>query len=313
MAEHAYKMPCYYPLTGYRSKSLTPNGKRAIVFNPTLGYRDMQVQVSCGQCIGCRLEYSRQWAIRCVHELQMHNESSFVTLTYNNDNLPADNSISKRELQLFIKKLRKVTENKIRYYACGEYGDQNNRPHYHLIIFGESFNDKTVHSESNGNILYRSEMLEKIWTKGYSLIGEVTFESCAYVARYVMKKHKGKDSPEHYEILDKQSGEIHQQIKEFSLMSRRPGIGKTWFEKYSDDTNKDYITIRGQKMSLPKYYDALLEQTEEQESFEKRKGKRRQQAKKRKHDNTTERLAVKEAVKKAQIKFLQRTIEEIKS
>lgn len=302
-------MPCYSPLTGYRSRTLNANGNRQIVFNIAYGYADMEIKVPCGQCIGCRLEYSRQWAIRCVHELQMHKLSSFITLTYDEENLPTNQSISKREIQLFLKRLRKTTKTKIRYFGCGEYGDKHNRPHYHLIIYGYDFPDKKPHSQKNGNILYRSKQLEKIWPYGYSIIGQVTFESCAYVARYICKKQKGKDVPDYYEIADKKTGEIHKQQKEFALMSRKPGLGSTWYKKYKSDTDKDFITIRGMKMNIPKYYDSILKITL-QEELETKKIKRKIAAKKNAADNTTSRLRAKEKVKIAQIKLLKRNIEE---
>ena len=166
-------MPCYKPLTGYRSKFLSKNGKRPIVFSTATGYVDRKVIVPCGRCTGCRLKYAAQWAMRCMHESQLHSRNSFITLTYNNENLPADKSINKEEMQKFFKRLRKkLGNNSIRYFACGEYGDKTSRPHYHAIIFGEDFsNDRTVHTKSKtGDLLYRSKNLEKIWTKGHSLM-----------------------------------------------------------------------------------------------------------------------------------------------
>ena len=87
-------MPCYTPITGYASRALTKNGKRQIVFSPQKGFVDLPMTIPCGQCIGCRLEKARQWAIRCVHESKMWEHNSFVTLTYNDFNLPIDGSIS---------------------------------------------------------------------------------------------------------------------------------------------------------------------------------------------------------------------------
>jgi hypothetical protein len=304
-------MPCYNPIDGYRSKYVNESGKRSIVFNREQGFVDLPVKVPCGRCIGCRLEYSRQWAVRCVHEASLHEENSFVTLTYRPEEVPEDHSIHKEEVQKFIKRLRKeLGEQKIRYFACGEYGEQRNRPHYHLIIFGYGFPDKRLWSKKNGNLLFRSELLEKVWTKGFSSIGEVTFESAAYVARYVMKKRKGKDEPERYTLVDKETGEVHYIEKEFCLMSRRPGLGKGWYEKYKSDTDKDFITIRGAKMKLPKYYDSQIEKESELE-MKIRKGKRIREAIKRKEDNTMDRLRVKEKVKKAQLEYLKRDTEEM--
>ena len=277
------------------------------MFSKGSGYTDMPVTVPCGRCAGCRLEYSRQWAVRCIHEAQMHEENSFITLTYDPKHLPEDRSVRKEEIQKFMKRLRKEVRKPIRYFACGEYGEGNNRPHYHALIFGYGFPDKTLWSKKNGNLLFRSKTLEKAWTKGFASIGEVTFQSAAYVARYVMKKRTGDEAEKHYQILDKESGEIFQQEPEFCLMSRRPGIGKEWIEKFKGDTNKDFITVNGKKMSLPKYYDSILEKDNEL-AMMKRKARRKNKV--NKEDNTLERLRVKEKVKTAQINMLVRNLEE---
>lgn len=302
-------MPCYSPITAYKSTTLTKNGKRKLVFNATEGYRDLQVQIPCGQCIGCRLERSRQWAIRCVHEASQHEQNSFITLTYAPENLPKDHSIHKSHFQKFMKRLRKYyTSKTIRYYACGEYGELRNRPHYHAILFGHEFEDQRLWSKKNGNLLYRSAILETLWPYGYCSIGQVTFESAAYVARYVMKKITGDNAEKEYEILDKETGEIHQIQPEFALMSRRPGIGSDWYDEYTKDTDKDFITINGQKCKIPRYYDNKRQKFDE-EFYENIKHNRREKAGLQKADNTLSRLKDKEKVKKAQLTQLKRDLE----
>lgn len=307
-------MPCYYPLTGYRSRVVNESGKRSIVFNPSDGFIDLKVVVPCGQCIGCRLEYSRQWAVRCVHEAQMHDASAFITLTYNDESLPHDRSVSVRELQLFFKRFRKaIAPLRIRFFACGEYGEKRQRPHYHACIFGYDFPDKIPCGvNKQGDTLYRSSLLESVWTNGFSTIGNVSFETCAYVARYMMKKVKGKDTPDFYEIVNEETGEISFQAKEFCTMSRGGeigGIGASWFEMYGkSDANKDFITIRGKKMKLPKFYDMLMEERDP-ERFMIIKAERNLEAERAKEDNTYERLIVKEKVKKAKINLLTRDLE----
>lgn len=331
-------MPCHKPLVGYRSKFKNATGKRSIVFNTNDGYTDQEVIIPCGRCDGCRLEYSRQWAVRCVHEASEHPANSFITLTYNEENLPEDLSIHKEHLQKFFKRLRRHLERKaeregtpvtrFKYYACGEYGDRNNRPHYHAILFGIDFyEDRELHSVKRGNYLYRSPTLEKLWPFGFSLIGEMSFESAAYVARYVRKKRKGdpdtvdkngKTNRQYYERIDPDTGEIHQVEPEFCLPSRgsgkaddptiwRKGIGASWYEKYKGDTKKDYIHVRGHKQKLPKYYDAMTE-IEDELLYRQKKVKRKRMAKKMAHDNTQERLDVKAAVLEAKTQTLIRDL-----
>jgi hypothetical protein len=189
----------------------------------------------------------------------MHNQNSFVTLTYNNQNLPDNRSVSKKEMQNFMKRLRKqIYPKKVRFYGCGEYGDRFRRPHYHILLFGHDFADKVLHkhgakrARTDGvqdireSTLYRSKSLEKIWQKGFSTIGNVTFESAGYVARYCTKKITGKNADAYYKHFE----------PEFALMSRRPGIGHTWIRKYFRDVYpKDFFTLKGEKYQPPRYYD----------------------------------------------------------
>lgn len=216
----------------------------------------------CGSCIGCRLAYSRGWAIRAHHEAFLNKENCFLSLTYNNQNLPKDGSIHKSELQNFIRDLRKYAEpKKIRFFGCGEYGDKNGRPHYHACVFGLDFQDKEllhagtiskwnkVQKKGDDHDIYISSDLQKIWQKGYHTIGKLSFESAAYVARYCTKKINGKMAKNHYG--DKQP--------EFALMSRMPGLGREWIEKYWNDVYpKDFFTINGTKMRPPRYYDDFI-------------------------------------------------------
>ena len=215
----------------------------------------------CGTCMDCRLEYSRQWAVRCYHEAQMHEDTSFLTLTYNDDKIPKDGSVSRKELQNFMKRLRSELEKPVRFFGCGEYGENYFRPHYHLCLFGYDFPDKEIFQIRNrkkgySDMLYISEMLGRIWTKGFHTIGEVNFKTAGYTARYITKKHFGKGSDFMYDGLE----------PEFALMSRgqkkggKGGIGKPFFEKYWRDIYpKDFITINGRKHKPPKFYDSLLE------------------------------------------------------
>lgn len=309
-------MPCYYPMEGYRSRHLTANGKRKIVFNAEEAFLDMPVTVACGQCIGCRLEHSRQWAMRCYHEASLYEHNSFITLTYDNENLPRDLSLDITHFQKFMKRLRKAyAGKKIRYFHCGEYGTENNRPHYHACLFNHDFKDKTLWTERDSIKLFVSEELMDLWPYGFSTIGDVTFDSAAYVARYITKKITGKaldktsaNGLKPYELYDSESGEIIKQQPEYTTMSRRPGIGKDWYEQYKSDVYpSDFVIVNGKRVRPPKFYDGLLEK-QHQEQFERQKSKRRKQARKWEHDNTPERLAVKHKVKKAQYNQLVRNL-----
>ena len=292
-------------MQGYRSRA---DGK-TIVFNPTHGWVDRPLTIPCGQCVGCRLERSRQWAVRCVHEASLHEDNCFITLTYNNESLPEDGSLNKKHFQDFMKRLRKKYKNKkIRYYHCGEYGDKNFRPHYHAIIFGLEFDDQKLFTVNNGEKLYTSEKLEKLWPFGFSTIGTVTFESAAYVARYVMKKVNGKNAKNHYERIDSNTGEIYNLVPEYNTMSRRPGIASGWFDKYKDDVYpSDNIHLRDKTFRPPKFYDKMYEHLMPNE-MEKIKKQRMINMQKHETDNTADRLAVKEQVKNAQLNKLIRSI-----
>lgn len=268
-----------------------------------------EFDLPCGQCIGCRLERSRQWAMRCMHESTMHEKNCFITLTYDDENLPNRNSLAYEEWVRFAKRLRKHTKiEKIRFYMCGEYGEQTGRPHYHAIIFGYDWEDKLYHATSpTGDKLYTSEALSKIWGKGHSLIGNVTFESAAYVARYIMKKITGKQAEDHYLRVDELGA--YNLEPEFSGMSLKPGIGKTWFDKYKKDVyNNDYVIINGTPTRPPKFYDKILKQ-EYREEYDILKEEREQEAYENRKENTNERLEVKRQVTTAKINHLKRTIE----
>lgn len=294
-------MVCYAPIKAFRSPKPTAAGKLSISFSPVQGFADLPIQLPCGQCIGCRLERSRQWAVRCMHESQLYEENCFLTLTYADENLPSNGSISRREMQLFIKRLRKkIRPRKIRYVYCGEYGDKTQRPHYHALIFNYDFSrDRKPHSRNrDGQYLYTSAELESVWTHGHALIGSLTFESAAYVARYCLKKVTGKAAAEAYERLDSSTGEIYNIEPEFFGMSLKPGIGYGWLEKYKTDVYPhDEVIVRGHKTRPPRYYDQLLSETE----VSPIKKARLKNAQKHKSNNTPARLKVREMLHNARV------------
>ncbi|AXH73325.1 MAG: replication initiator protein [Microviridae sp.] len=229
-------MGCFYPRDAWKSKRLNENGKRELVFSRASGFADMRLQVPCGKCDGCYADRSLTWAIRCYQEASLFRDNAFLTLTYDEDHYPKDGRISKKALQDFFKRLRH--EYSVRYFACGEYGDQSGRAHYHALIFGEDFRQgKTVQINDQ---LYSNFALQEIWGNGNVLCAEFTMETACYVAGYVGKK-----------IGDSES---------FSLMSRKPGIGKVWLEKYWDDISRTgIVVIEGKEYPVPVRYLQWME------------------------------------------------------
>ena len=304
-------MACFKPLQGYRSKELNKNGKRSIVFNVQNGYIDMPVTLPCGRCIGCKLERSKQWAIRCMHEAALHEDNCFITLTFAPEHYPPNGSLDKSHFQKFMKRLRKkYPEKKIKYYMCGEYGDQNGRPHYHAILFNHDFPDRELYSVRKGIRLDTSDTLSKLWPFGFNTIGNVTFESAAYVARYVTKKITGEKAEQHYKSVNQETGEMKPIIPEYNAMSLKDAIGKNWFDQFKSEVYpRDYVIQRGQKMRPPKYYDGLYER-EDEDGFRKLKNKRvRGALQSDPEEQTTRRLQVKEKVTKLKLSQLIRGFE----
>lgn len=305
-------MPCFHPVHGYYSDYKNPSGKRDFVFTKPKGSHIVQeVTRKCGQCVGCRLEYSRQWAMRCHFEASIHKDNCFITLTYDQEHLPENYGIHRRDVQLFFKKLRrKYHKGKdgegIKYYYCGEYGEKTSRPHYHAIIFNHDWSDKELFSIRDNIRLYTSSSLQKLWPKGFVTTGSCTFESSAYVARYVMKKHYGKDSNENYEWVNMETGQIYDRDKEFVGMSN--GIAEKWFQKYKNDVYPhDYVILRDKKMKPPKYFDNLYD-IENPEKFQEIKAKRTDVSQIILDNNTPDRLKVREHIQKHKIEKLTRKL-----
>lgn len=260
---------------------------------------DLPFSIPCSQCIGCRLERSRQWALRCVHEASLHDSNLFLTLTYNDENLPPYNSLNPLHTQLFLKKLRKKFGSGIRFYLTGEYGEETLRPHYHAIMFNFSLPDLRFYKKNyDGQILHTSALLDKVWGHGECKVGSVTFDSAAYVARYVVKKVTGKSAAAHY----------GNRVPEFSRQSLKPGIGAAWYEKYVHETYpSDFIVYDGVRMRPPKAYDRRLEKDDEK-LYRFVRSTRVRNAKQHSEDQTPERLAVREEVKQAQVSQLKRSL-----
>lgn len=235
--------------------------------------------VPCNRCIGCRIAKSQAWATRITHEAKAHDRNAFLTLTYSDDKLPSDGGLNPRDLQLFVKRLRKAIEpTLIRFFACGEYGERTLRPHYHMLMFGYDFADKTPWRRSpSGHVLYRSSLLEKTWALGNCETGAVARESAAYCARYCLKKMTGNPAREYYTRPHPITGEVHQVIPEFGRMSNRPGIGADYYEKYKGDIESGYLIHDGKKIPVPQYYrDKLRRERANLDFFDPAKRQERQ-------------------------------------
>ncbi len=316
-------MVCFTPLKGWMSIRKNLNtGKRQPVFDQALGHPFLPVSVKCGQCYGCRLDHSKSWAIRIIHESKSYENNSFLTLTYKPEKLPQNRTLVKEDFQNFMKNLRRhitkenlpgvpeehwklfnLKEKRVRYFHAGEYGSINKRPHYHACLFNYDFSDKKFYKKENDNILWISDTLKDIWDRGYCTIGSINFDSAAYVARYIMKKITGKKSDVHY--VNKETGELRE--KEYTTMSRKPGLGKDWIEKYMSDVYpEDVVIVKGMKLRPPKYYDDIFDRNTD--LLEVVKKERVKYAHDHRSEYTPERLKAKEAVLRAKTKVLRRPL-----
>lgn len=306
-------MPCDQPIKGFRSvEKHERTGKHLITFNPLKAINShLPISFPCGRCLGCRLDKSDQWATRCTHEAQMHEFNSFITLTYAKEHLPADYSVNLRTWQLFMKRLRKdLDSTKVRFFACGEYGDLNLRPHYHALIFGYAFPDREFYSTTTGGYpQFTSAQLSRAWPFGRATLGNVTYSSAKYCAGYVMKKVTGAPANSYYERVHPDTGQPVQVEPEFATMSGKPGIGHNWFQRYrSDCFPSDFVIIEGSKKPVPQYYLGKL--TEEDRQNVTRRRKLRAAAPKKKADRTKERLAVRAFIKAERVKRGQRNLKD---
>lgn len=256
-------MPCYKPLGAYL-RTLSDGTRRAMFIRhyktgdeqwhrpPVENGKPCEfTQIPCGKCIGCRLDYASTWADRlCVEALDFpDHERWFITLTYDDVHLPplgkcGIHTLSPRDPQLFMKRLRAAFPGeRIRFFLSGEYGDRTGRPHYHLILFGHTFSDLTYYSKNDqGDPLFSSFELDKLWGLGHCIVGQFSWNTAAYTARYVLKKIKGKDAKKMYADMGI--------LPEFCRMSRMPGIG---FNRF-DSTSDSYALPNGRRAGLPKSF-----------------------------------------------------------
>ncbi len=266
-------MPCFTPLKGY--KNIVTGG-----WQYHKGNAAQKLEVACGSCLGCRIDHRIMWAIRIVHEACLHVDNhgnSWVTLTYRDSDqcndeqfkkgqyIPKDYSLHPSHVSKFIRSLRRANEHKIRYFYCGEYGDENERPHYHVCLFNQSFDDQQLFKDEEGLYTFTSATLESHWPYGFSTVAELNYETAAYTAGYCFKKVTGKRADDHYLRCD-EHGEAYWLRPEYIRMStgrKKPcGIGAKFYEKYKTDifpSDETPVPGHGTVQLVPRYYQNILE------------------------------------------------------
>lgn len=290
-------MSCYRPWTAYRS----PSGEVSQKMKPDAEL----IRLPCGRCIGCRLERSKTWSLRCRHEASCWTHNAFLTLTYDDDHLPWHGSLCSKLPRRFIRYLRRnmvgvecapgSSKRPIRYFGCGEYGTQRSRAHYHLLLFNVRFDDV----QKYGRDTYTSSLVSRLWPFGTHLIGNVTPSSASYVAGYALKKVSQWERERKYDVVEFDTGEVVSRLPEFAMMSLKPPIGYYWYQKYKKELRHGYVVADGSRVAVPRLYrDKLAVDApaiHEEMSWNKySQAKRFDPA-----DRTEERLAVREAVEEA--------------
>lgn len=368
-------MTCYHPHTAYQAIGVVSpeTGKKIIVFSSkdmykikhsfaldydvykmkgdVYDYSYKSITLPCGNCIGCRLDRAKSWALRNYHEASVSNSACFITLTFGDaatiDNVfrlrqfsslsrskkfaearKRVNTLVRGDFSSFIKRLRKelykgyeyYDENGVkrffqlkeglRFYACGEYGELNSRPHYHALIYNFDFPGKRYLATERGNVYWTHPVLERAWGFGFVYISDFTINTASYVSRYVTKKINGRLKDEWYQGLE----------PEYQVCSNRPGIGRKWFEKFQSDVYPSdevlFPTRSGKKVKMkpPKYYDNLFDKFSPDEFAEVKKVREIYVSKQSKEpgfilEHSPERLSVKEQVQLLRFKKLTRALE----
>lgn len=315
MAAVASKVTCYKPLSARRA----PDG--TIVFTASGAFCADPLKLPCGQCIGCKLDHGKRWATRIMHQAQTAREdvspknpngkpSCFVTLTFDDQHLPLNRSVHVRYIQLYIKRLRNLGY-KFSYYACGEYSpEKERRAHFHVCLLGVDFSKDRIFQKKSktGFPLYHSKELDDCWDhQGLAWIGDLTWDSASYTARYVTNKITGPMAVDYYRHTDPDTGEVFQLKPEFATMSRNPALGKDWIKKYMFPTFRDdSVIVKGKATQPPPYYTKELEK-HDPELHSEIKLKRITAIKKFEKNNTPERLSAAEVIKLQKITMYKRS------
>lgn len=238
---------------------------------PQDGHLWWPLTIPCGECILCREEQARQWAVRITHEAQLWEASSFITLTYDDKNLPEHSSLNYSHMQNFWRRLKRRL-GALRYYYVGEYGDLTQRPHYHACVFGHAFIEGRRLLRRSPTHLWTSPLLEEAWGLGHVSVGALTFETARYTASYVTKKLRSRQT---YMWADPITGELKPLVQPRAFASKHPAIGAAWLDKYGKYVyDHDHVVINGQAQKPPKAYDRWLEKTKGKEELERIKQRR---------------------------------------
>lgn len=296
-------MACYQPRPAW--PDLAAGGRYVFTYNTRLDLGG-QVLVPCGQCNGCRRDLARDAALRCVHELSLHDAASFITCTHSDSHFPTSQDDWERKNVLFLKRMRSASPGAVlRFFGCLELGPKTQRPHSHYLVFGRDFSrDEPVGKGDSGSICYRSDELDAIWGLGQASVGDLTAAACKYVAAYTMKK-QSRGAPDEFEhVAHPLSGELLPLVQARSFgVSRRPGIGAGWFDKYGEQAVREgHCIVNGQRVPLPAYYSRLGKR-----AFGNLGGDAQADAalvaSKLSHEFSPERLAVREEVAEARSRF----------
>lgn len=274
-------MPCHAPQTAWR----TATGKIHLGRTPPRATEILaadadELRLPCGKCLGCQRSNALSWAIRCQLEWQDHDRAAFTTLTYDDQHLPP--TLRRRELQLFLKRVRRRAARPVRFFASGEYGEQNGRPHYHALLFGIDQSDKGL--------------VDDAWARGFTQTIALTPEAIAYVARYTQKKWSDRISNQK-ERVDPETGEVYTWQPPFLQMSRRPGIGanaRRWPHSW-----RDHAIYGGQPVPVPRFLHEAWKAQATKEEIQQLREEKKQKAKTR-EDSTPERLEAAAAIARAQ-------------
>lgn len=290
-------MSCYHPLRAHRSIG----GEVWIGYDPTRDGRAFEVP--CGRCIGCKLDRARAWSVRITHEAQLYDRNWFATFTYSDEALPASRSLEYRDFQLFMKRLRKKLRGDVggpeggyplRFFCAGEYGGRTGRPHYHAVLFNTRFGDEVRLQNGRSS----SRIVEELWSHGNVVLDSVNQSTAAYVAGYSLKKVYGPRAREHYEdVVNLRTGELTSRRPEFVTMSRRPGIGAWWYQRFAGDLFPvDHAVVDGKRWKVPNYYWYRFRDEAEPSLVEELQERRFERAAEQIAESTPERRSVREEV-----------------